>query len=375
MRHLEDARLPRGLPFYHPKVSLKWLGQMDNPFGRLARWAMELSQWDFTIKYRKGSDNLLADTLSRQPLPTCVVTSQDDWYHRRKRMVEEDPKAHPEYTVKNGRLYRLILHTLDFNEADSSSQWKICVPRAEQGRVLKEEHDEPVAGHLGIAKTLARLARKYYWPGMLRTAAKYVRTYPSCQRFKTQQQAPAGKMHATNVEQPWGEVSVDWVGPLPRSTAGHAWLLVMQDRCTKWVELRPIRRATGRAVAEPVRDQICLRHGCPDVIVTDNGRQFTSHVFDDLPKAWHVKHKPTLKFTPHCNPVERTNWVIKTMIAQSIAKNQKTWDRNMPELTFAYNTAQHGSTGHSPAYLNHFREIGPQYHWVDQQGPTIRRPT
>ena len=115
-------------------------------------------------------------------------------------MVEEDSKAHPEYTIRNGRLYRLILHTLDSNEADPSSQWKICVPRAEQGRVLKEEHDEPVAGHLWIAKTLARLERKYYWLGMLRTAAKDVRTCPSCQRFKPQQHTPLGKMHATNAE-------------------------------------------------------------------------------------------------------------------------------------------------------------------------------
>ena len=89
---------------------------------------MELSQWDFTIKYRKGSDNVFADTLSCQSLPTCVVTSQNDWYHRRKMMVEEDPKAHPEYTVRNGRLYRLILHTLDINEAHPSGLWKICVP-------------------------------------------------------------------------------------------------------------------------------------------------------------------------------------------------------------------------------------------------------
>ena len=101
-------------------------------------------------------------------------------------MVDEDPKAYPEYTIMNGRLYRFILHTLNFNEADPSSQWKICVSRDKQVRVLKEEHDEPVAGHLGIAKTLARLARKYYWPGMLITAAKYVRTCPSCQRFKPQ---------------------------------------------------------------------------------------------------------------------------------------------------------------------------------------------
>ena len=107
--------------------------------------------------------------------------------------------AHPEYAIKNGRLYRHILHTLEFNEKDPSNQWKICVPQAEQGRVLKKEHDEPVAGHLGMAKTFARLAKKYYWPGMLRTTTKYVRTCPSCQRFKPLQHATDGEMHAT-----WG---------------------------------------------------------------------------------------------------------------------------------------------------------------------------
>ena len=51
---------------------------MDNPSSRLARWDMELAQSDFAIKYRKGSNNLLADTLSRQPLPACAVSNLKD---------------------------------------------------------------------------------------------------------------------------------------------------------------------------------------------------------------------------------------------------------------------------------------------------------
>ena len=61
------------------------------------------------------------------------------------RMVEEDPKGHPEYTIRDGSLYRHILHTLDFNDTDPSDQWQICVPRTEQERVLREAHDEPTA--------------------------------------------------------------------------------------------------------------------------------------------------------------------------------------------------------------------------------------
>ena len=81
-------------------------------------------------------------------------------------------------------------------------------------------------------------------------------------------------MHATSVEQPWEMVSVDLIGPLPCSNSGNTWLLVAQDRLTKWVQLRPLRKATSQAVATAIMDQVCLRHGCPRTIVSDNGRQF-----------------------------------------------------------------------------------------------------
>ena len=57
--------------------SLKWLQKIDKPSGRLARWAIELSQWDFDVHYRSGSENYIADALSRQPLPLCTITTKD----------------------------------------------------------------------------------------------------------------------------------------------------------------------------------------------------------------------------------------------------------------------------------------------------------
>ena len=48
-------------------LSLKWLGQMDNPSGRLARWAMELSQWDFTIKTNNYMRNFEPERLVPPP--------------------------------------------------------------------------------------------------------------------------------------------------------------------------------------------------------------------------------------------------------------------------------------------------------------------
>ena len=45
------------------------------------------------------------------------------------------------------------------------------------------------------------------------------------------------------------------------------------------------------------------------------------------------------------------------MIAQNTKKNQKNWNKNLSELAFAYNTSQHETTGHSPAYLNYGQEL------------------
>ncbi|XP_074097644.1 uncharacterized protein LOC141526508 [Cotesia typhae] len=47
------------------------------------------------------------------------------------------------------------------------------------------------------------------------------------------------------------------------------------------------------------------------------------------------------------------------MIAQFVGTNQRNWDKQVPEFTFAYNTAKHDATEFTPAYLNYGREILP----------------
>jgi len=62
---------------YHFKVvtdhmALKWLNSIESPSGRIARWTLELQMYDFEIAYRKEQLNVVADALSRQPLPETL---------------------------------------------------------------------------------------------------------------------------------------------------------------------------------------------------------------------------------------------------------------------------------------------------------------
>ncbi|KAJ8910889.1 hypothetical protein NQ315_014217 [Exocentrus adspersus] len=74
---------------------------------------------------------------------------------------------------RNDQLYRHFWDSSDLTEPDLSDPWKLCVPTPLRRTVLQENHDAPSAGHMGIAKTIARIAQRYYWPGMFRDVAKY----------------------------------------------------------------------------------------------------------------------------------------------------------------------------------------------------------
>ena len=99
---------------------------------------------------------IVADALSRQPLDVCIVDTKDSgkWYRDTLARVQANPRSFPEYCIHEGRLFRHILHTLDFNEHSESEAWKLCVPAGERRRVVEEADDNLTAGHLGIAKTL-----------------------------------------------------------------------------------------------------------------------------------------------------------------------------------------------------------------------------
>ncbi|XP_011707937.1 PREDICTED: uncharacterized protein K02A2.6-like [Wasmannia auropunctata] len=209
---------------------------------------------------------------------------------------------------------------------------------------------------LGLASWYRR-----FIPDFATTAAPQTALTKKNARWRWANQAkPAGLAHATPVTRPWQQVTMDLVGPLPRSKKGNTWLLNIQDRFTKWVEMCPLRRATAPAVTDCIEKNLIYRHGCPESIHSDNGTQLRAKQLTELLSAFRIKHTFTPVHAPHCNPVERTNRTLKTMIAQFVGKNHKNWDEQLPQLQFAYNSAKHEATKYTPAFLNLGRELAPR---------------
>ena len=73
---------------------------------------------------------------------------------------------------------------------------QIWVPNEEKIRtgIIRQYHNIPQAGHIGTAKTTELLCQTYYWLELRREVKRYVKNCDTCQRTKSNRQAPYGQL-------------------------------------------------------------------------------------------------------------------------------------------------------------------------------------
>lgn len=150
-------------------------------------------------------------------------------------------------------------------------------------QLLHEYHDKTLVGHSGVLRTFKRLSHHFYCPSIHRSVVEYISRCDTCQRAKSQTMSPAGLLQPLPVpEHLWEDISLDFVGGLPRSGAFTSiWVVV--DRLSKSAHLIPLSHPyTSSIVASQFIANIVKLHGMPRTIVSDRDLIFLSHFWKDL---------------------------------------------------------------------------------------------
>ncbi|CAB0014424.1 unnamed protein product [Nesidiocoris tenuis] len=129
------------------------------------------------------------------PSSTPSPPGKDEWYDRKLYHVRSDPDGHPDWKLENNQLFYFRKSFAKGELEDPSEDWKLVVPYRLRARILRECHDDPQSGHMGLAKTHWRIGRLYYWPSMYEDIARYIRKCDVCQRVKPINHAPRGLMY------------------------------------------------------------------------------------------------------------------------------------------------------------------------------------
>ncbi|CAB3379753.1 Hypothetical predicted protein [Cloeon dipterum] len=141
----------------------------------------------------------------------------------------------------------------------------------------------------------------------------WTRTCHSCQRSKITRHVSAPHSSFNLPTQRFAVIHVDLV-VLPPSK-GYRYMLTIVDRFSRWMECIPLENMTAETVVRTIYNEWIPRYGCPQTIVTDQGRQFESEIFKIFASSFGIHLNRTTAYHPQCNGlVERLHRTLKTAL-------------------------------------------------------------
>ena len=354
---------------------LQYLRSQAKPTARLVRWLSEIETYDPKILYKPGKMNEVPDALSRRDGADCIAAESSmeprylysvdsnilvhptDWpafYLTKPELVPDTVKSvlesnRDKFVIKQDKVYRLVKVNNQQLEA------RFC-PLSNRAALVNKFHKG--FGHAGQLTVFELMRKRWWWPNMRTDIQTWLLNCKECQLAsspgKNKRHAP---MVPLDIPPAFGRWHLDFVGELPLTQQGNKWLLTAVDYTTNWPIARAVPEATAEAVADFIYEEIVMRFGCPQEILTDRGANFMSTVVKLYMNRIKTNHKFTSAFHPRTNgKCERLNGILKAMLRKYVNGAIHIWDKFVDTALFAARVRHHRSTGYSPFYLVYGRE-------------------
>ena len=347
---------------------------------RIAREVLELADYDIEIHHLQGKDNGRADTLSRREDHDTGERDNEDMIvlpdHLFARTAQTKQVTQDDTTINRW----VDLHRLKRINGQWTKDNQLVVTSSMERRraIIKSLHDLPAYGHPGITRTVDFVERSYWWPGLRRDVAEYVRGCGECQRHKVNNRptkAPLRPIFPTEDATPFGVVALDFITKLPLSKGYDSILTITDHSCTKMVHFLPCNEAiTAEGTACLFLDAIVRRYGLPHKIISDRDPRFTSKFVQELCRTLGIQQNISSAYHPRTDgQSERNNQWVETYLRFFTNYQQTDWATHLPLAEFAHNSWKNETTKSTPFFLlmgYHPRADG---HYAASRSPLVEQ--
>lgn len=151
---------------------------------------------------------------------------------------------------------------------------------------------------------------------------------------------------------PFEKVSWDVMGPLPVTSNGNKYIVVITDLFSKWVEAFPIQSTDTKTLATLLVNEVICRYRTPLYLHCGQGTNFTSNLKAAVCKLLSIELTHTSSYHPQGNgQVECFNQTSEATLAKMVSDHQRDWDSHLPRVLFAYQTTVHEIPGFTPFHI------------------------
>ncbi|GJR08219.1 gag-pol polyprotein [Tanacetum coccineum] len=315
--HWSHYLKPRPFVLFSDHEALKYINGQHKLNPRHAKWVEFLQMYSFVSKHKAGSSNVVADALSRRHSMLSILEARVLGFSFIKELYESYPDFGPllcsspnlskgPYVVQDGFLFQ---------------NGRLCIPKGSiQDLLIREAHGDGLAGHFGNTKTLKILNEHFYWPCMIKDVQALITRCSTCHQAKSTFHKGLYTLLPTP-NQPWEDISIDFIVALPRTQRGEDSIMVVVDHFSKMAYFIPCTKMSDASIVAALFFKEIVR---------------TRLLFS-------TSHHPQID-----GQTEVTNRTIGMLLRTLVKKTMKDWDLKLSHAEFAFNRAPNYSTGKTP---------------------------
>jgi transposase InsO family protein len=400
-RALRQCRLHlTGVKNLYIEVDAKYIKDMLNnpdlqPNATLNRWIAGILLFDFILIHVPASQHKGPDALSRRPPADddseVEEDEEDDWfeeaYHIYSRSGEDQTALddshqregrHHVFQAQGARHTEELLHKIHRFLSDlqlpifdkpaqrkafldkvryyflkNGKMWKrtairpvqVILDTKKRTHILRRSHDE--LGHRGVYAIAKTISLRFWWPSYVADIKQFVRTCHQCQIRSTYKVhiPPTISTPATLFTKVYLDIMM-----MPKAQ-GYRYIVAARDDLSGAAEGRKLKKASARAVAQFIFEELICRYGSIAEIVTDNGSE-AKGATEELLRRHGI---PQIRISPYNSQangvIERGHFIIREALVKACNGNISKWPDLVHHAFFADRVTTRKATGFSPYYL------------------------
>src|ERR1700734_1383006 len=337
--------------------NLQYFRTPQNINRRQARWIGDMADYHFTLHHLEGVKNKGADALSRRPDHNDGSLDNKDIAvlpgHLFRQIQTTDTSIMDEIVtgMKGHHGWNKLQKKFAGEWTDGESgikRWRgrIFVPgKKTRERIMKEHHDDAIAGHPGQHRMHENVFRTFWWPTLRQDIKRYIEGCETCQRTQLHRQTPTTLIPSEIPSTNWQWILVDLIGPLPKS-GGHDAIMVVVNYLSKMGHFIPCSTTlTAEGAARIYVDNVFKTHGLSESITSDRGPQFVLSFAQGFATMLGIERRLSTAYHPQTDgQTERVNQEVEQYLRRFVNYEQDDWAEWLPLAEFTYNDHVSSST-------------------------------
>ena len=348
--------------------------------GKLARWLSFIQAFTFQLRYKKGSDNMLADFFSRDVV--CFADSNDNNMYLSLDDIRISQESSPE--VKNLKKYllhnsviplptfwdrckeRLVLDDdfvkfVDTSKYLSSPKLKYILPDEAALKVMKAIHISMFSNHCSAQNLQAAFLNTFYNPFVNKLAVQVLSECGICNATRRANEI-VPPLKPLDIPEKFACWSLDFGGPFHTSNNGFKYILILTEHFTRWTVAKATKDQSSESVCDVLCEEILSKFGLPNKIINDNGSGLVSQAIKHFYDKLGIRMTNSTIHNPRSNGLAESSIKnVKDCLRKIVQLSPLEWDTYLSHFMTSYNTMPQSSTDISP-YLAMFN-VEPKKPW------------